>query len=401
MARRRILFVTDVTPLPLSSGQRVRVRHLLAACRRVADVTLVAPPPDDPAKRRQIEGECARVVWVGDTPLERGWRGVKLTAATAATMAGLPFPSNVALYRPFVAAIDQADPAGADLIWAERPHIAKLCAAFAGKTIVDLDDLDHVKHARQRSELSGWRDRAKAAYRAAYYRRLEIKWARRLFASVVCSEEDRAYLVRHGCANAIAVPNGADLPTHAPRRTLTGATPPRIVFLGNMGYPPNADGLAYFVERILPPLLKAAPGATCDVIGPNASDAMRARFGQSVRFRGFADDLGAALADYDSMAVPLRVGGGTKLKVLDAMACALPVVTTSIGAEGLSLTHRAEAWIADTPEAFVEGLLALNRDPELAARMAANARAHVAARFSWPVIEERLARWLAEALPTQ
>lgn len=397
MARKRLLFVTDVTPLPLNSGQRVRVRHLVAACRRVADVTLVAPPPDDPADRRQIETECARVVWVGDAPLARGWRGAKLTAATAATMAGLPFPSSVARYRRFVDAIGRADPADADLIWAERPHIAKLCSAYASKTIVDLDDLDHVKHARQRDALTGWRAKAKAAYRVAYYRRLEISWARGLFASVVCSQEDRAYLARHGCANAICVPNGAELPTQARARARSGAIPLRIVFLGNMGYAPNADGLAFFVERILPPLLKAAPDATCDVIGPNADESVRARFGQSVNFRGFADDLGAALADYDSMAVPLRVGGGTKLKVLDAMACALPVVTTSIGAEGLGLTHGANAWIADTPEAFVEGLLALKRDPEFAARMATDARAHVVARFSWPAIEERLAQWLDEA----
>jgi glycosyltransferase involved in cell wall biosynthesis len=399
MARRRLLFVTDVTPLPLDSGQRVRVRHLVAACRRVIDVTLVAPRPDEPSDCRQIEAECDHVVWVGDDTPTSGWHRAKLTATTAVSMAGLPFPSKLARYLPYVMAIEQAGPSNVDLIWAERPHIAKLCAPFLRKTILDLDDLDHIKIARQLKVQGAARGRAVGAYRFAYYRYLEIDWARRFFASVVCSDEDRVYLARNGCDNTIVVPNGSSLSSHVHARVRSSASPLRTVFLGNLAYEPNADAMAYFVSHLLPPLLQVAPDATFDVIGPNASNDVRRHFGASVRFRGFVDDLGTALAEYDVMVVPLRVGGGTKLKVLDAMANGVPVVATRIGAEGLGLRHGTSAWIAETPSEFVDGIVRLKRDPELAERVAASARGLVVERFSWPAIEERLAQWLSEARP--
>jgi glycosyltransferase involved in cell wall biosynthesis len=114
-----------------------------------------------------------------------------------------------------------------------------------------------------------------------------------------------------------------------------------------------------------------------------------------VRFRGFVDDLGAALGEYDVMVAPIRFGGGTKLKVLDAMAHCIPLVTTPVGAEGLSLVHGEHAWIAGSADGLADGIGRLATDAALAERMTAAAFALVRDRFSWAAIRARMTDWLS------
>jgi glycosyltransferase involved in cell wall biosynthesis len=397
--RKKLLFITDAAPLPLDRGQRIRIRSLLAACSAVADVALIAQKPAAAADRQTIEAEFPRVIWIGDDATPGGWQGVKRLVETGLASIGLPSPGKIAHYLPYMNALKAAGPASFDLIWAERPHIARLCRSFAGKTIVDLDDLEHLKIAHQLNIAKTPLAWIKHFYRYWLYRRVETVWTRRFFASVVCSQKDRAYLRRHGGGDALVVPNASDLATTAERQPRAEAAPLRLVFLGNLDYPPNADALEYFIADIFSALVQARSEVQLDVIGPNPQGAGAAKLPRNVRLRGFVDDLGAALAQYDMMVAPLRVGAGTKLKVLDALKVGLPVVATSIGAEGLELTHGKDLWIADTASGLIEGILRLKRDPELAEKMAANAKEHVAERFSWPAIEARLATWLAQAQP--
>ena len=140
---RRLLFVTDVKPLPLDQGMRVRVWNLLAGCARGFSVTLVAPPPDDPGQRAPIECVCERVVWLGEQPVS----GVAPRLATwwAGMLAapGIRLPRNVRSYRRFAAALRGLELDAYELVWAERPHIARLFQDVRTRTIVDLDDVEH------------------------------------------------------------------------------------------------------------------------------------------------------------------------------------------------------------------------------------------------------------------
>lgn len=177
------------------------------------------------------------------------------------------------------------------------------------------------------------------------------------------------------------------------------AAPLRLVFLGNVEAKPNIDAIRFFTSEVLPALLARSPEAVFDVIGPGAAMTVDPRLASRVRFRGFVEDLGAALADYDMLVAPLRFGGGTKLKVLDAMANGIPVVTTSVGAEGLSITHGDHAWIAETAPELVEGILRIKQDAELANRLSSKAFALVRDRFSWDAIRGRLVDWLTQLTP--
>jgi glycosyltransferase involved in cell wall biosynthesis len=172
-----------------------------------------------------------------------------------------------------------------------------------------------------------------------------------------------------------------------------------MVFLGNVDSVPNTDAMNFLVEDILPPLRAERPGATLDVIGPGVTPQVRAKYAGKIEFRGYVPDLGEALSEYDLLIAPLRFGSGTKLKVLDAMANNLPVVTTNVGAEGLSLVHGRDAWIADTVPDIIEGVNRMKSDAEFASQLAANARTLVFERFSWDVIQDRLAHWLSQLTP--
>ncbi len=401
-ARKSLLFVTDVFPFPLDRGQRVRVKNLLAACGLAFDVTFVGPAPARDLERQEVEKHCVRSVYLGPTSL--GWSDrLSLAARTTRVAPGIPRIATFRRYASLVAALREVRPETFDFVWAERPHIARFVSEFRAKTILDLDDIEHLKIARSRRLESTSFDRARSAYRYAFYRHLEVSWSRRFLASVVCSEEDRGYLDKRGCKNAIVVPNGANYsrawnsPPSA--RTRDVGAPLRVVFLGNVGSTPNADAIAFFDDQVMPTLRAQARETTFDVIGPGASPALVARYGSRVGFRGFVPDLGAALAEYDVLAAPLRFGGGTKLKVLDAMAYSIPVVTTAVGAEGLSLEHGQSAWLAETGPAIAAGILRIKRDNDLRERLVSNAYSLVRDRFSWEAIQQRLAAWLVTLKP--
>jgi len=169
-----------------------------------------------------------------------------------------------------------------------------------------------------------------------------------------------------------------------------------MVFVGNVDYEPNGDAIAFFVSEILPRIRARMPAASFDVIGRGATPADIARAGTDVRVRGFVDDRSAALAEYDLMVAPIRFGSGTKLKVLDAMAHKIPLVTTTVGAEGLSIEHRQHAWVADSAEAFADGVCALANDGQLAANLASGAFSLACDRFSWDAIQDRLVAWFQQ-----
>ena len=403
---RRLLFLTDVTPLPLDRGQRVRVGSLLDACGEVFQVTLIAPPPASPEERAAVEARCERVVWVGDSRSGRADRQLGNWLRAARLAPGLRRPRTLRMYLRYVAALGSLDLDRFDVIWAERPHIARLVGRHPARTVLDLDDIEHRGVARALTVQGGWRASPALPGKLHHYllyRSMELSWARRFLAVVVCSDEDRAYLEEHGLRNVRVVPNGGSdaLPARFDAPMVRGAGGPlRLAFLGNLGHPPNRDAIAWFDAEILPRLRAVYPEAVLDVLGPSADDALRARYAGRVRFLGFVPDLPAALSGYDVFVAPIRFGGGTRVKLLDAMACRIPVVTTVVGAEGLPVRDGEQLLMRETPEAFAQAVLALKQDPERGTRLAGAAQALVEKRFRGPTIRAHLAEWL-RALPVR
>jgi glycosyltransferase involved in cell wall biosynthesis len=234
-------------------------------------------------------------------------------------------------------------------------------------------------------------------YRCALYLYGELHWTRRFLACVVCSDEDRDYLIARGCRGVVTVANGVDA-NREQRRLKPGRSPGsvRMVFLGHLASEPNLDAIDYFVGQVLPIVRASDPGATFEVIGGGITSGLRERYAEHVIFRGFVPDLGTILPEYDVFVAPLRFGSGTKVKLLDAMMAEVPIVTTAVGAEGLTIVDGVHALLAELPADLARQILSIKRTPQLGARLKRNARQLVEDRFSWSAIRHDASEWLRQ-----
>src|SRR5579871_923174 len=215
--------------------------------------------------------------------------------------------------------------------------------------------------------------------------------------SVIAVSEQDARTMRsiYGVSRISAVPTGVDLDYFTPDER--PAPKADLVFTGSMDWVPNIDGIQWFVEEVLPLIRKKRPECSLVIAGrrPTADIERLAARDSRIRVTGTVDDIRPYLWESAVSIVPLRIGGGTRLKIYEAMAAMLPVVSTSIGAEGLDIRNGEDIHIADTPEAFAERCLELLQDPERRRRMADVAFGIVASRYSWEVVALKFEELLA------
>ena len=221
--------------------------------------------------------------------------------------------------------------------------------------------------------------------------RLEADSARRYRHHVTCSEGDADILRRrHGALDCHAVPSGFDPEFFQSSEPAPPRDPLRLLFLGSMNYGPNVDAMLRFVDGCMPELRRRHPGLVLEVVGGNPDPEVQALAADDVVITGRVDDVRPYLARCGQMIVPLRIGGGTRLKIVEALAMETPVVSTTIGAEGLGLEHGRELLLADDAEALVEAIGSLINDPRRAATLAAAGREAVYGRYRWEALAEDL-----------
>jgi len=234
--------------------------------------------------------------------------------------------------------------------------------------------------------------------RRAYFR---LQWRRMLrheagecrrFAHVIAVSASDAELIRCGYAATSVghVPTGVDLEYF--RASRSGPRDSReLVFVGSMDWMPNEDGIRWFATEIFGRVQEQLPDARLTVVGRSPASGLRqlAARNPAIEVTGTVADVRPYLERAALSVVPLRVGGGTRLKIYEAMAAGLPVVSTAIGAEGLPLRSGEHLLIADTVEAQVSAICGLLREPERAALLAANALRHVREHCSWDAVAER------------
>lgn len=218
-------------------------------------------------------------------------------------------------------------------------------------------------------------------------------------------DEQRAFRRLIGTGNEVVIPVGIDLVYFAPQPR-GAATPsayeavsPRLLYTGSFTYGPNLDALQYFASDIAPRLTERLPGARTFFVGPWAPAAEHIRDQYNGRsdltVTGKVDDTRPWFGDADVVLVPLRLGTGIRVKILEAMGMELPVVATSIGAEGIEAVPGEHLLIADTPAQFVEAIVSLVVDPVAAKRMTRAARLLVERRYSIDVMTCEISKVLS------
>lgn len=207
---------------------------------------------------------------------------------------------------------------------------------------------------------------------------------------IAVSEHDRNEMLSlsPGCQITV-VPTGVNTEQYPPVPSVSG-DPLRIVFTGSMDWEPNIDAVEYFCAEIWPQILASFPKARFQIVGRSPHPRVQRLVSSSVEVTGTVPSVGDYLRWATVVIVPLRIGGGTRLKIFEAMAMAKALVSTSIGAEGLEVTNGRDVLIADDAQSFAASILRLLRDPELRRKYEQNA-AELAARFDWSRIAQRFA----------
>jgi polysaccharide biosynthesis protein PslH len=249
----------------------------------------------------------------------------------------------------------------------------------------------HAEHAP-----SAWH----RAYSRGQYRRMlryEAEVCRAAKRIIAVSDVDaRAMRSLYGVAGVSTVPTGVDLEYFAPPRAAPGKTQD-LVFLGAMDWRPNIDGLNWFAASVLPLIRRRRPECSLAVVGrrPSAQVRRLAESDRRIHVTGTVDDVRPYLWGSAVSIVPLRIGGGTRLKIYEAMAARVPVVSTAVGAEGLDVRDGENIAIADSPQEFAERCVALLGDSAARQRMAARAFETIAACYSWEVVSRQFEQLLA------
>jgi polysaccharide biosynthesis protein PslH len=186
----------------------------------------------------------------------------------------------------------------------------------------------------------------------------------------------------------VVVPNGVDTDYFAPMDV--PVEPHTLVFTGLMEYYPNEHGILYFLEKIFPLVLQQLPETRLYIVGANPSPRLTVHASKKVIVTGYVTDVRPFLARGEAVIIPLLIGGGTRLKALEAIAMKKPIVTTSIGCEGLDLTDGETALFADTPRAFADAVIRILNDPSLRTSLARRAGDEVLSKYRWQSVGDQL-----------
>ena len=215
---------------------------------------------------------------------------------------------------------------------------------------------------------------------------------------IAVSENDRSLMTQWVDGDRVTVvPTGVDLAEYRPDPAASdpNASAPLITFVGAMDWEPNVDGVEYFCAEVWPSIKAEVPQARFRIVGRNPGRRVQkwASIEASIEVTGRVPSVVEHLRQSVVVIVPLRIGGGTRLKIYEAMAAGRAVVSTTVGAEGLDVHHGRDIMLADDAHSFAQAVIALLRDPELRRRYQ-TAAAETAARYDWPAIGERFAEVL-------
>jgi glycosyltransferase involved in cell wall biosynthesis len=398
MRRLHVAVLDEELPFPLTSGKRIRTFHLLsrlAARHRLTYLCHRNPDPDESAAaERVLREQGVRMVVVGHRVPPKSGPG--FYARLAANLLS-PLPYSVATHRSVelrtaAAALLAADPP--DLWHCEWTPYAETLRRPLGPApwIVMAHNVESLIWQRlaeaEPNPLKRW-------YVRRQFRKFERfeRWAYSACACAIAVSEEDARLMRERFAarRVAVVDNGVDTATFVPGPH-DDRDPRRVLFLGSLDWRPNLDAARLLLDEIFPRVRAQEPRATLALVGRRPAAWLRERASAvpGVELHADVPDVRPFLANAGMLAVPLRIGGGSRLKILEALAAGVPVVSTRVGAEGLHLEPGRHFTPADGPEAMARGILQLIRDPDAARRQAAAGREAVLERYDWSGLADKL-----------
>lgn len=395
MPRLHVAVLDEELPFPLTSGKRIRSFNLLTRLAKTHRVTYIAhknPDPDElrAAARALRDHDIFPVVVDRAIPPKSGPGFYARLARNL--VSPLPFSVTTHNSRAFRRAMDEVaakDPP--DLWHCEWTPYAHAMYRRRGRWVVMAHNVESVIWQRyaeaERNPFKAWFLRRQYSRFAAFE-----GWAySNATRTVAVSREDADRIERQfGATDVAVVDNGVDTAGYQPDEDVPDAR--QMLFLGSLDWRPNLDAVRQLIDVIYPKVRLAEPLATVAVVGRKPPDwlraAVRARLG--IKVFGDVPDVRPYLRGAGMLVVPLRIGGGSRLKILEALATGLPVVTTTVGVEGLRLNPGEHVTVADGVDAFAAACVEAIRRPDAARAQAARGRARVLAEYDWGGLADRL-----------
>ncbi|MEZ4713781.1 MAG: glycosyltransferase [Caldilineaceae bacterium] len=397
----RILFLTQVLPYPLDAGPKLRAYYVLRHLAQQHEITLVSfvRPSDTAESVAHLRSFCQSVHTV-QMPRSRLLDGAHLLRSLIANRSFIIERDwTAAMTRLLNAVVQQTgsfDAIHADQLWM-APYALWLKRRLLPHAQTVLDQHNAVFMIPQRLA-AGEANPLKRQLLALEARKLatfEVQTCAQFDHVTWVTQDDFAVLQRQAAQRHMVLPNAGIIPIcgDAVDKPMLPRRPDahRVTFLGGLHYPPNAQGVCWFAEHVYSQVLAQAPTACLTVIGKQPPPQLQ-KLGippQNLEVTGFVDDPRSLLEETAVFVVPLLAGGGMRVKILDAWMWGLPVVSTSVGAEGIELCNGQNIVLADEPHAFAQAVLSLLADPRRAAAMGAAARQWALARYDWRTVYKK------------
>lgn len=386
----RILWILPYAPWPTTSGGKTRQYQLLASLARAGHrITLLAHSKmavDDDV-RDHLEPLLERLIILPRRPLRS-----PLTLA-AALFAPYPLLASINGLAPRLesqieALLDEPwDVIQIEHSYTFQPYEAALARRGVPFVLTE-HNVESMLGAATYDRLPGWM-LLFARYDQWRYRRWERRVMRQAEQVIAVTDADAQVLARIGGRPTAVVVNGVDCAYYASVRHQPQAR--RLLFIGNFEYAPNVDAVEWALEHVLPGLWQRFPDVRMSICGYALPQAWRERWSDSrIEWHGFVGDLREQQRQTSIFFAPLRQGGGSKLKVLEAMAAGLPIVTSGQGASGLEVNSGEHYLCAESAEDCIAAIAQLLDDPALAQRLGDAGRGYVRARHDWSVAAHAL-----------
>ena len=382
----RILYVVPTWPHEKSYGQQLRVLHVGRALQNVGEVSLaIVSNSNDAAAMAKTAIEFQVYCNLrAERPSHRGSRD---------RLRWWLDPCFMDSYWSFVGEGGKGrivEGSGYfDLIWLNCLRLVNMFGIWRWpRSMLDIDDLPSTY------QLAEWRngnrlmDRLRAGARVFPLKRREKLLQERFTVLGVCSEADRRCL--GGDDRIHVIPNGFERPLVEPHPKPT--KPPRLGFIGVFNYPPNLEGIRWFMRKCWPRIKRDVPEARLRLVG-KYSDGPLKPADPDVDGLGFVADPSEEIATWSAMIVPLQLGSGTRLKVAEALSRKCPLISTRFGALGYDVANGKEGFLADEPEAFARACIRAIREPSHAAAVADRAWRRFLTSWTWDAIAPRV--WAA------
>ncbi len=392
----RLLLLTPQLPYPPHQGASLRNFNLIAQLARRHQVCLLTflEPEQSLDSAGPLQEVCQ---WVEAVPVPQRSLGLRLKQMVTTRRPDMAWRLWSPAFRDRLAA--RLAEAPFDVVQIEAIELAPYLPVIESarpRPLIVYDDHNAEWVLQKRACLTDLTNPPRwpaAAYSFVQWMRLrgyEADMCRRAGRVVAVSEADRNAL--HAVAPQVdvtVVPNGVALDEYAAYR---GPVEPfDVVFTGKMDFRPNIDAMLWFGQQVLPLIRQRCPDVRLAIVGQRPHPRLDVlRDSPGVTITGWVSDVRPYIAGATVFIAPLRVGGGTRLKLLEAMAMEAAIVATSLGAEGFPVTHGRELLLADTPAGFARAVLTLLDDPAQRTRLGAAAHRFAAATYGWDVLVPKL-----------